>query len=306
MVHQLLHASSSPCGSTGSTLARPNARLNSVTDETLETGYGPGAPPGDTLANDFVQESAASFAGFARARGDRVRADRGCGHDERRRIAPAVPEPGRRSSSRSASSNRFLAEPARLLRRRPAGRRSCSTRRGRHPTSGRTTSSLMGHPPLMVRPPELELPPAPPELRIVRVDDERTAFDFEHTLAYGYPGAADAAGREGHDAHAGRLDRRRAGITSSATSTTNRSRRARRSVGERLLRVDNIATLAEVRGRGYGRAITAATIARRRLEARDAHRERSRAADLREARLRRDHARDVLGGAAPDRRLIWR
>ena len=32
-------------------------------------------------------------------------------------------------------------------------------------------------------------------------------------------------------------------------------------VGDRLVRVDNIATLDEVRGRGYGTAITAATIA---------------------------------------------
>ena len=31
-------------------------------------------------------------------------------------------------------------------------------------------------------------------------------------------------------------------------------------VGQRLLRVENIAALDEVRGRGYGRAITAATI----------------------------------------------
>ena len=38
----------------------------------LETGYGPATPPGDNLCNDFVQETAASFAALARARGDRV------------------------------------------------------------------------------------------------------------------------------------------------------------------------------------------------------------------------------------------
>jgi hypothetical protein len=41
-------------------------------DERPESGYGPGAPPGDNLCNDFVQESARSFTAFAAVRGDRL------------------------------------------------------------------------------------------------------------------------------------------------------------------------------------------------------------------------------------------
>ena len=38
----------------------------------LETGYGPNVVAGDNICNDFVQDSARSFAAFAKARGDRV------------------------------------------------------------------------------------------------------------------------------------------------------------------------------------------------------------------------------------------
>ena len=37
----------------------------------LESGYGPKAPPGDNLCNDFQQETARSYDELARARGDR-------------------------------------------------------------------------------------------------------------------------------------------------------------------------------------------------------------------------------------------
>jgi hypothetical protein len=37
----------------------------------LESGYGPTSRRGDNLLNDFVQESAASYAGFGNARADR-------------------------------------------------------------------------------------------------------------------------------------------------------------------------------------------------------------------------------------------
>ena len=40
--------------------------------EPLETGWGPAAAPGDSLWNDFQQETARSFAELGRARGDRV------------------------------------------------------------------------------------------------------------------------------------------------------------------------------------------------------------------------------------------
>ena len=42
------------------------------TDEPLETGYGPGTPPGDNFCNDYAQNLAVAYASLAQARGDRV------------------------------------------------------------------------------------------------------------------------------------------------------------------------------------------------------------------------------------------
>jgi hypothetical protein len=118
---------------------------------------------------------------------------------------------------------------------------------------------LMGHPPLMVRAANTPLPAAPSELRIVTVTDA-TAADLERTLIDGYPApmlqpfeqvrmfTPAALSAAGWKHFVGYVDDRPVAAGSS-------------SVGDRLLRVENIATLDEVRGRGYGLAITAATIA---------------------------------------------
>ena len=42
------------------------------TEEPLETGYGPGTPPGDNLCNDYAQNLAVAYSSLAHARGDRV------------------------------------------------------------------------------------------------------------------------------------------------------------------------------------------------------------------------------------------
>ncbi len=42
------------------------------TDEVLETGYGPGAPQGDNLCNDYAQGLAVAFGELAGSRGERV------------------------------------------------------------------------------------------------------------------------------------------------------------------------------------------------------------------------------------------
>jgi len=118
---------------------------------------------------------------------------------------------------------------------------------------------LMGHPPMMLRPPSV-LPAAPAELRIRPVTDAATATDLERTLVDGYPAPqlqpfrgvtlmTDGTLRApGWHHFVGYVDDRPVAAGSCY-------------VGEQLLRVENIATLDDVRGRGYGLAITAATIA---------------------------------------------
>jgi len=118
----------------------------------------------------------------------------------------------------------------------------------------------MGHPPLMLRTTSERLPPPPSDLTIVPVTDAQTAHDMERTLVEGYPApqfqpfsgvrmfVPDVFGAEGWHHFVGYAD----GEPVAAGSC---------SVGERLLRVENIATLASTRGRGFGLAITAATIA---------------------------------------------
>jgi hypothetical protein len=119
--------------------------------------------------------------------------------------------------------------------------------------------ALMGHPPLMVRPAGAALPAAPPELRIVRVQDGDGATDLERTLIDGYPApqfqpfekvqmfTPRTFGASGWHHYVGYVDDRPVAAGSSY-------------VGDRLLRVENIATLGDVRGKSYGLAITAATM----------------------------------------------
>src|SRR5690242_2078208 len=51
--------------------ASPPRRETEPVSEELESGYGPAAPSGDNLCNDFQQETAQSYDELARARGDR-------------------------------------------------------------------------------------------------------------------------------------------------------------------------------------------------------------------------------------------
>src|SRR5262249_13047445 len=119
---------------------------------------------------------------------------------------------------------------------------------------------LMGHPPLMLRTKSDPPPPPPTDLTIVRVHDAQTAGDMERTLVEGYPApqfqpfsgvrlyVPEVFDADGWHHFVGYAD----GGPVAAGSCY---------VGDRLLRVENIATLGSVRGRGFGLAITAATIA---------------------------------------------
>ena len=221
----------------------------------LESGYGPTSRRGDNLLNDFVQESAESYAAFGDARADRV---------ERIEGVVTLIDAG---SPLPFSNRAVLEQPIDDIRSvldhiRPfydSGTATPFLLDSAWPTPDLTPIGFarMGHPPLMVRAPGAAFPIPPDELRIVRVDDERTAFDYEQALIYGYPApqlqpmnevtilTPAALDAPGWHHFVGYVDDRAVAAGSGFA-------------GESLVRVDNIATLESERGRGYGLAITAA------------------------------------------------
>jgi len=226
--------------------------------DALETGYGTASPPGDNLLNDFVQENAASFAGFGTARGDRVgRID---GVVTLVDAASPLPFSNRAVLERPLGDVQAVLDHVRPFYDGASDVPFLLDSAWPTPDLGPVGLALMGHPPLMVRAAEVPLPDLPPKLDIVRVSDEQHAYDFEHTLIYGYPAPAlqpmhavtimtpGALAAPGWHHFVGYVDGEPV-ATGSAY------------VGARLVRLDNIATLESARGRGYGRAMTAAAIA---------------------------------------------
>jgi hypothetical protein len=226
-------------------------------DEPLESGYGARTLPGDNLCNDFQQETAHSYAELARARGDRLEridgeltltdAALGLPFWNRAVVEQPIVDAGTVLARCRAFYDGHAAVPFLLDSAWPT------------PDLRDNGFMLMGHPPLMVRPARRPLPPAPTELRIERVEDIDRAADLERTLIDGYPApqfqpfeavqlftpsAFDAAGWHHFVGYIG--DRPVAAGSS--------------YLGERLLRVENIATLGDERGKGYGAALTAAAI----------------------------------------------
>jgi GNAT superfamily N-acetyltransferase len=230
-----------------------------VADDTpLASGYGPGTPVADNLCNDFVQETATSFAALAKARGDRVAEIDGVGTlwD----AGSPLPFFNRATLQSPVTDLDRVLDALRDFYRPAAGAPFLVDSAWPTPDLRPHGFALMGHPPLMLRPPEMPLSPGPPELVIARVDDDKTARDYEHVLIYGYPApqlqpATDLCfllpgtlDTPGWHHFVGYVDGR--AVTSGSAY-----------VGDALVRVDNIATLEDARGRGYGYAITAAACA---------------------------------------------
>ena len=156
------------------------------TDERLETGYGPGTPPGDNACNDFVRSLVDAYGGLARARGDRVVED-----------ADLLMSDG---GSPSVFGNVVIV-------RRPLtedGWRTAADRMRDFYGQGQggdfllfsawTTPDLkpldfgrIGHPPLMLRPAgPVEIQPVA-GLEIRAVEDEAAAACCERVLIEGFP-----------------------------------------------------------------------------------------------------------------------
>ena len=234
------------------------AKLNPVAGENspLEDGYGARTPLADNLLNDFVQEGAASFATFAAARGDRQERVDGVGTFTD--AQSPLPFFNRAILERPITAPRVLLDALR-------GFYGAVESDGPFlldsswPTPDLSAHgfTLMGHPPLMWRPPNTPLPDPPAELRIVPVSDDQTAFDFEHVLAYGYPAPQLQPVTEASVLPP--AARVALGWSHFVGYVGNKAVTAGSGYeGERLVRIDNIATLDEARGHGYGLAITAA------------------------------------------------
>jgi hypothetical protein len=224
-------------------------------EATLESGYGPNTPAGDNLTNDFQQETARSYLDLAIARGDRTA--RVTGVVTMSDAAMPLPFWNRAALEQPIATADQIVPTLRDFYGRDGPPFLLDSA---WPTPDLRAHGfvLMGHPPLMVRPAQLALPPAPPELHIARVDAEHAA-DIERTLIDGYPAepmqpftsvrmfTPAAFDAPGWHHFVGYVD----GDPVAAGSSY---------VGDQLLRVENIATLDRVRGRGYGSAITAAAI----------------------------------------------
>jgi ribosomal protein S18 acetylase RimI-like enzyme len=115
---------------------------------------------------------------------------------------------------------------------------------------------LMGHPPMMFRPPGGQAPPPPDGLEIRAVRDERAHADFVTTLVEAYP----MPGAEGTNlSDPALLDgpvRLFVGYVDGRPVATSGAR-----LGHGIVDVEWVAARAEVRGRGIGAALTwAATL----------------------------------------------
>lgn len=115
---------------------------------------------------------------------------------------------------------------------------------------------LGGNPPLMVRLPGQPLPQS--DIRIVEATDEATLRDFDEALITGYPISELAfPGERFSDARAlGGQMHFFVGYLGDRPVTCAAS-----YIGEREVGIYMVATLAEVRGKGYGGAVTAAAVA---------------------------------------------
>jgi GNAT superfamily N-acetyltransferase len=113
---------------------------------------------------------------------------------------------------------------------------------------------LWGHPPIMLRPPGVAAPPAPPELEIVEAQDAATLAAIERCLIEGYPvlglerlppGCLFPASLLGGEYRfwGGYVDGRVASVSAAV-------------IGETHTDVFYVATQPAFRGRGYGAALT--------------------------------------------------
>jgi hypothetical protein len=216
--------------------------------ERLEDGWQPDTPTGDNLLRDHFMGFADYFVAAGRAAGHPVLDDEDVGASD-----GGVPEP-------------FVRVAA--LRRPPVdadamGERLDDFFQG-DGTYGVFVPGLVpppegfrlgGHPPFMARPAGGPSPPAPPGLRIEPVRDEARMLDFERTMIAGYPVPELDAAPPGTGFSARLLEVPHiqfwVGYEDDRPVATSGA-----LVHYGLNHIEWISALPEVRGRGYGAAMT--------------------------------------------------
>jgi GNAT superfamily N-acetyltransferase len=230
-----------------------------MSDDMPADGYGPKSVAGDTVFNDFIRGESVSATALAEARGERTYRD-----------------PGRLTMTDAGSplpfSNLVVIERPPRADEIAALVTEIKAFYGGTPGGPALVKSLfplpdlsahgcllMGHPPLMLRAP-IPLPTPPADLEIVAVSDARTSSDYEEALVLGYPAPMLQPFRAGCFLSSGSLDapgwRHFVGYADGRAVAAGSC-----FVDDQVLRVENIAVMSDTRGRGFGAAITAATIA---------------------------------------------
>src|SRR3954452_20965023 len=115
--------------------------------------------------------------------------------------------------------------------------------------------ALIGHPPFMIRPPGGSAPVRPPELHVTEVDDAASTEMYERVFVDGYP----VPGPQPFEAGLLFDERLLGGITRAwVGSVDGHPVACAMAIASRgIVAVENVATLPEARGHGYGAALTA-------------------------------------------------
>ena len=217
-----------------------------MTGERLEDGWTPATPESDSLLRGYVVGFGEMIAGIGRATGGRVLEDDDV-------VALDV------GSEFFLANGAVLRHPVRdqdlpevvdrLHRFYAAGPGVTWMLLSAWPMPAIERMNLVGHPPFMLRPPGGEVPPDPPGLVVREAHDQAGMTDFARALE-GYPAAgtevlADARILEvpGLRIFVGYVDGRPVACAGA-------------HVTEACVDVEYVATHDEVRGRGFGAALT--------------------------------------------------
>ena len=225
------------------------------TDEPLETGYGPAAPTGDNACNDFAQGLAEAYLALAKARGAR-------GAEDDAAVLTDARSPSFFANvavlRRPLSDIDWRATAARMdsfYGERPGGDFLLFSA---WPTPDLTSLGfgLVGHPPLMLRPPAPVPVHAVAGLEIRAVHEVTAAQDWERALVHAFPVTelqpfepacllpARALEVDGWHYWVGYLEGRPVATASAYLNAGH-------------VHVEYVSTVESARGRGIGRAITA-------------------------------------------------
>jgi hypothetical protein len=156
-----------------------------MTDATLETGWGPQVPPGDTVLRDYVDSSVRYLVDVGLAVGAATVEDdavAGAHHG-----AP-FPFANMNIARRPLSDPEWTATVGRLRAAYPAGMPFVIVSPFPTPDLAPLGFTLVGHPPFMVRPAGPAIRAQPAGLEVERVTDGAGLAEFEATLIEAYPG----------------------------------------------------------------------------------------------------------------------